>query len=81
MSKLNPHRKIVLKMSVYSASRLMTCLTFAKKYSHIFEYDTPEYELIAVALRNYVKSAVDNCDGVHQSVVDIELSKTLHLLD
>lgn len=74
MSKLNPHRKIVLKMSICSAQRLMSFLTLAKKYAHIFEYDIPDYEKEIIAFRYCVKSAVDNCDGIHQSVFDVRLN-------
>lgn len=74
MSKSNPHRRIVLKMSYSSASKLLMYLSLAKKYAHIFEYDMPSYENGIVEFRKYIISAIDNCDGVHQSVVDVRLN-------
>ena len=74
MSTLNPNRKIVLKMSILSAQKLLMYLTLAKKYAHIFEYDIPDYENGVIAFRDCVKSAVDNCDGIHQSVFVVRLN-------
>lgn len=74
MSKLNPHRKIVLKMSVFSADKFLMYLNYAKKYVHIFEFNCPSYENDIDNLINIIRTCVHGYDGVHQSVVDIHFN-------
>lgn len=72
MSKLNPHKRIVFKMSVCSANRLLMYLKFAKKFVHIYEYDNPDFEKNISALYDLLNSGIRGNDGIHQTVIEIK---------
>lgn len=70
MSKLNPHRKVVFKMSTVSCGSLLLLLKFAQKYIRAFE---PEYSDRVDSFISHVQYALDNSDGEHQICVDVKL--------
>lgn len=70
MSKLNPHRKVVFKMSTVSCGSLLLLLRFAEKYICVFE---PGYSDMVDSFISHVQYALDNSDGEHQICVDVKL--------